>query len=76
MPIYEYRCSGCGERFDRFVRTAAESREIACPACSSSCVDKVPSTFALGKARASAGNGASCCGLTQPCVDPKRCCQQ
>jgi putative FmdB family regulatory protein len=76
MPIYEYRCSRCGEQFDRFVRTAAETRETACPACSSRSVVKVPSTFALGKAPASPGSGASCCGLTEPCVDPKRCCQQ
>jgi putative FmdB family regulatory protein len=76
MPIYEYRCSQCGERFDRLVRTAAESRAVACPECSSTSIEKIPSAFALGKARASADKDASCCGLAEPCADPKRCCQR
>lgn len=33
IPIYEYSCQGCGERFEALVRGAAKP---ACPACGSS----------------------------------------
>jgi putative FmdB family regulatory protein len=32
MPIYEYQC-GCGERFERFQRSAAGGETGTCPAC-------------------------------------------
>ena len=32
MPIYEYQCT-CGERFERFQRSAAGGESSACPAC-------------------------------------------
>jgi putative FmdB family regulatory protein len=31
MPIYEFRCSDCGERFEELVATSAPAPE--CPAC-------------------------------------------
>ena len=34
MPIYEYRCELCGERFDKLVRSIhQEPPEVHCPAC-------------------------------------------
>jgi len=30
MPIYEYRCSGCGHEFEQLIRTGDTA---ACPAC-------------------------------------------
>ncbi len=34
MPIYEYRCETCGERFDRLFLTMSRiPTEIACPIC-------------------------------------------
>jgi putative FmdB family regulatory protein len=44
MPIYEYDCKACGERFDRLVRRQDE--RIACPKCGSEQVTKRFSTFA------------------------------
>jgi putative FmdB family regulatory protein len=36
MPIYEYGCEACGERFDRLVRSMSQdAAEMACPACGS-----------------------------------------
>jgi putative FmdB family regulatory protein len=32
MPIYEYQCA-CGERFERFQRSAAGGESSACPSC-------------------------------------------
>jgi putative FmdB family regulatory protein len=33
MPIYEFACEECGERFEEL--TGSETRGIACPACGS-----------------------------------------
>jgi putative FmdB family regulatory protein len=33
MPIYEFECDGCGERFEELVAAGAEA--VACPACGS-----------------------------------------
>ena len=70
MPIYEYACGGCGNRFEKLVRRFAE--EVSCPACASASVDKQLSVFAVGASRSSgavagceapaAGCGAGPCG--------------
>ena len=46
MPIYEYNCHDCGERFE--VLTAASQRTAArvCPACEGSKVEVLMSAFA------------------------------
>lgn len=31
MPLFEYRCAGCGEAFEELVRDADEP--VSCPAC-------------------------------------------
>ena len=58
MPLYEYVCRDCQQRFERLVRSFTES--VQCPACRSAEVEKQLSTFAM------AGGGtpqaASCCG--------------
>ena len=51
MPIYEYACGGCGNRFEKLVRRFAE--EVSCPACASGSVDKQLSVFAVGASRSS-----------------------
>jgi putative FmdB family regulatory protein len=34
MPVYEYRCESCGERFEKLVRSISqEPPEVGCPAC-------------------------------------------
>jgi len=44
MPLYDYRCRGCGGEFERLVRLG---EAVACPSCGSSEVDRLLSTFAL-----------------------------
>jgi putative FmdB family regulatory protein len=70
MPIYEYACSGCGNRFEKLVRRFAD--EVSCPTCASAAVDKQLSVFAVGASRSSpaftgcdapaANCGAGSCG--------------
>jgi len=44
VPIYEYECNECGERFEIFVR--GEDRELKCPGCASQNIARRMSTFA------------------------------
>jgi len=43
MPIYDYKCSECGNKFEILVMNKKE--EIICPACESSNIKKCLSTF-------------------------------
>jgi putative FmdB family regulatory protein len=45
MPIYEYACPGCGERFEKLVRRFGEA--VSCPSCASADVEKQLSVFAV-----------------------------
>lgn len=45
MPIYEYRCQECGEKFDKLIRSSTDQTEISCPGCGSKQAEKVPSLF-------------------------------
>jgi putative FmdB family regulatory protein len=46
MPLYEYRCTKCDERFARTETMAQhDSRRPACPKCSSRSVEPVLSPF-------------------------------
>lgn len=59
MPVYEYRCRLCGERFEKLVRTASNPPVIVCPRCGSEEVQKEISLFGLGGgARSSASSCA------------------
>jgi putative FmdB family regulatory protein len=36
MPIYEYQCQACDERFDKLLRSMSQApAEVTCPACGS-----------------------------------------
>jgi putative FmdB family regulatory protein len=45
MPIYEYQCSECGERFDKWVRSMCCDEETLCPKCGGRKVKKAVSLF-------------------------------
>ncbi len=65
MPIYEYECLNCRERFELLVRSADES--AVCVKCNSKSLKKLISTFAFaskdksGNVNASSGGGCSSC---------------
>lgn len=44
MPIYEYICNNCGERFDFFAKRISQAPD-ACPKCGAKTLDKCLSTF-------------------------------
>ena len=48
MPIYEYRCDECGEKFELFVRSATQKAVPTCPKCGSQKARKNISLFGVG----------------------------
>lgn len=67
MPIFEYRCSGCGHRFELLVNA---STTPACPVCQGERLEKLISGFAVGATGwvPSSGSGGGACGS---CGDPR-----
>ena len=59
MPIFEYKCSSCGEDFEKLV---FGSQEIKCPKCESSEVVKKFSVFGMsGVEKPFAGTSSASC---------------
>ena len=45
MPLYEYKCTGCGHEFEVLILKA--SQPVACPSCASASVERLLSMFAV-----------------------------
>jgi len=59
MPIYEYRCPQCGEKFEKIVTAAAA--KVNCEKC------HVPAARQLSVFAAPATSSASACKFNQDC---------
>ncbi len=57
MPIFEYLCDDCGNKFEKLVRRSAEADGVECPSCGRDHVTTQVSSFA---ARTSAGAQDTC----------------
>jgi putative FmdB family regulatory protein len=55
MPIYEYLCQSCGNKFEKLVRRSSDVLESGCPSCGQKHLQQEYSTFA---ARGSSENTA------------------
>jgi putative FmdB family regulatory protein len=66
MPIYEYECRGCGNRFEKIVYGSAIQE---CPSCNSGDLERLLSTFAVASASSSRMSSSPApCGS---CGDPR-----
>jgi putative FmdB family regulatory protein len=70
MPIFEFACAKCGNRFEKLVR---KTSAVACPACGGEQLERQYSTFS---AKASSGpepcaptpsGGCGMCGVPGSC---------
>lgn len=48
MPLYEYLCRKCGQRFDLLRKMRDADRDLECPECQSDEIERLLSTFAAG----------------------------
>ncbi len=46
MPLYEYRCVGCGHTFTRLFRSLSSVGPVDCPACGRADAERLLSRFA------------------------------
>lgn len=64
MPIYEYECRGCGNRFEHLLRTAQDAPQ-ACPSCGGKKLEKAFSAFSVGaQQKPAAGPKPACASCT------------
>ncbi|HMA66160.1 MAG: FmdB family zinc ribbon protein [Fibrobacterota bacterium] len=75
MPIFEYKCTKCGNKFEELV-SGDRNKAIPCPSCKSMETEKLMSavgTISMGKsmgpcgtscasATSCASSGGGCCG--------------
>lgn len=63
MPLYEYRCTTCGRRFEVLQRIGQGCEGLSCPQCGREEVEKEFSTFAgaVSGGGSSVGSGGGSC---------------
>lgn len=67
MPLYEYRCEDCAERFEVLQSMGEGSEGLVCPTCGGGAVERQLSTFA-GRSAASSPAAEAC--ATPGCSSP------
>ncbi|MFI5370705.1 MAG: zinc ribbon domain-containing protein [Candidatus Eisenbacteria bacterium] len=67
MPILEYRCGACGERFEQ-LRARADEPTPCCPRCGAGRVDRQWSVFAVPRAAAGQRKAGPCGSSDCACV--------
>jgi len=59
MPIYEYRCSDCENKFEELVSRLEAA--VSCPKCGSDNTSRLISMFCASGTSSPAGHGGSSC---------------
>jgi len=65
MPLYEYRCPSCLERFEVLQRVGESADAVRCPECGAARVERQLSTFAAAVAGGVSPADAGGCGRPQ-----------
>ncbi len=74
MPIYEYLCQDCGNKFEKLVRRAADAGDMECPSCGQKHLKQEFSTFAAHANGASKrASDAPLCPSGGTCPTPGMC---
>lgn len=72
MPIYEYRCDGCGQHVEILVRSSGPTP--TCPDCGSLLTNKLFSVPNVLSVRTQRPDGHRCCGQEERCDAPPCSC--
>ena len=73
MPIYEYRCEDCGNKFEKLVRRSDDTASIACPSCGEKHLKQELSTFAAHANGGSKSADVPLCPSGGRCSNPGMC---
>lgn len=68
MPIFEYMCGSCGEKFEILVRSSDQDK--SCPKCGGKDLKKALSTFAVSEGGSSSVCSDGSCNLNYPTSCP------
>ena len=53
MPTYNYKCAGCGNKFQQRRRCSEREEEAECPECGAENSERLMNTFAVGSSGSS-----------------------
>jgi len=70
MPIHEYRCTRCGNRYEDLV-SSADHAAPHCPQCGATQVERLLSAFAVGGSRAPSPSLGPCGSADCACRSSK-----
>lgn len=68
MPIYEFLCLQCNQRFEALVRPGSD--RVICPDCGATVLDKQISMPAPTRTSVRRQAGHTCCGRQERCQAP------
>jgi len=73
MPIYEYECAACQQRFEHLLKSVTDTPK-SCPACGGKKITKALSAFSVGADRkpAAAASNCSSCHASGSCPNARR----
>lgn len=63
MPLFDYRCKGCGDVFEELVFSPKAEQFLSCPKCGSKSLERKMAPFAVGRSKPSprpSCGGGSC----------------
>jgi len=60
MPLYEYRCQGCGQNFETLRGAHEKDADVECPQCGEKKAQKLMSACCTAKGESSQPNASSC----------------
>ena len=65
MPIFEYKCKNCDNKFEILHKSSLNQEEVICPVCNSKDSKKLLSTFSAASLSTSTGSGcqSGSCGI-------------
>jgi len=69
MPIYEYRCRGCGATSEYLI-DVGKDENISCKECGSSEMEKILSVASFMTGVPERAPGRTCCGREERCETP------
>lgn len=73
MPVYEYTCRACENKFEQLVRTMNGGDQFNCPKCGSAKTARALSVFAVGAEGAKSGSSPSDAPMCGRCGGPGPC---